>query len=109
MTTATNFLMPRPNLGDTVLFSSDMSYFTNPSVGWVTSVGETTISILTVTPGGFVQRSSVHHKDDPDLLGDHGWQDLGCWDFAETQKAVNELMSPATKSETNSRGRTSSK
>jgi hypothetical protein len=107
MSTTTNFVMPRPNLGDTVLFSSDMSYFTNPSVGWVTSVGETTISILTITPGGFIQRTSVHHRSDPDLLGDHGWQDLGCWDYAESQKAVNELMAPP-KVET-SRGRATTK
>ena len=91
-------------MGDTVLFSSDMSYFSNPCVGWVTSVGETTISILTITPGGFVQRSSVHHRSDPDLQGDHGWQDLGCWDWAEATKAINELMAPAKPEK--SRGRT---
>lgn len=100
----TNFVMPRPMLGDTVLFSTDMRNFSNPAVGWVTAVGQTTITILTFTPGGFVQRTSVHHRNDPDLEGDHGWQDLGCWDFASCTKAIRELMTPATPAEA-SRGR----
>jgi hypothetical protein len=83
--------MPQPDLGDTVLFSTDMRTFSNPTVGWVVSVGDTTISILTFTPGGFVQRDSVHHKDDPDLLGDHGWGDLGCWQFSKATAAIHEL------------------
>jgi hypothetical protein len=107
MAETTNYVMPRPNLGDVVLFSTDMSYFSDPCVGWVTSVGETTISICTINLGGIVQRTSVHYRHDPDLMGDHGWQDLGCWDWAESTKALNELMSPA-KAET-SRGRASSK
>ena len=109
MTTATNFAMPLPSLGDTVLFSTDMRNFTSPSVGWVTAVGQTTITILTITPGGFLQRTSVHHRADPDLEGDHGWKELGCWDFAPITQAIRELMTPATPAET-SRGReTSSK
>lgn len=108
MTSRTDYLMPRPNLGDTILFSTDMSNFSNPCVGWVTSVGETTISTLTFTPGGFVQRTSVHHRTDPDLHGDHGWQDLGCWDFADSTRAINELMAPA-KSEASSGRKTASK
>jgi len=92
--TQTNWSMPRPDLGDTVLFSPDMSGFANPSVGWVIGVGDSTISILTFTPAGFVQKNSVHHKDDPSLLGDHGWHDLGCWGFAKTTATIRELTQP---------------
>jgi hypothetical protein len=94
-----NFSMPRPNVGDAVLFSTDMKTFSNPAIGWVTGVGQLTINILTFTPGGFVSRNSVHHKDDPDLQGDHGWGDLGCWEFAPSTKALHELMAPAPQAE----------
>lgn len=98
----TDWSMPMPELGDTVLFSSDMMTFASPSVGWVTEVGDTTISILTFTPNGFVQRNSVHHKDDPDLRGDHGWHDLGCWQFAHGTATLRELTAPAKSAGKNS-------
>lgn len=98
-----NFEMPQPSLGDTVLFSMDLTGFGNPAVGWVTQVGDTTINILTFTPGGFVERHSVHHRSDPSLHGDHGWQDLGCWDFAPATAVVRELA--GTAKETRSSGR----
>lgn len=90
----TSWSMPVPSLGDTVLFSGDMRNFSDPTVGWVTGSGDTTISILTFTPNGFIQRHSVHHKDDPNLLGDHGWHDLGCWQFAPGTAAIRELTQP---------------
>jgi hypothetical protein len=90
--------MPVPELGDCVLFSTDMRGFSDPTVGWVTGAGDTTISILTFTPGGFVQRHSVHHKDDPGILGDHGWHDLGCWKFSKGAATLRELTQPAEKS-----------
>ncbi len=90
----TEWEMPRPELGDTVLFSTDLQSFTNPAVGWVVAAGDSTISILTFTSAGFVQRNSVHHKDDPGLLGEHGWHDLGCWQFAKGTAAIRELTQP---------------
>ena len=100
---STSWSMPQPSLGDTVLFSGDFSGFSNPSVGWVTKVGDTTISILTFTPGGFVEKNSVHHRNDPALHEDHGWHDLGCWDFAPATAAVRELMAPPTKEKSSGR------
>jgi hypothetical protein len=93
---SSDWKMPQPELGDTVLFSPDMSGFSNPSVGWVTKSGDSTISILTFTPGGFVEKNSVHHKDDPAIHGDHGWQELGCWQFAKTTATIRELTQPTT-------------
>lgn len=102
----TEWIMPRPNAGDTVLFSTDYSTFSNPVVGWVIGEpGDSTISILTFTPTGFVQRNSVHHKDDPGFNGDHGWHDLGCWDFAPVTKVIRELTAPAKNQEKVTSGR----
>lgn len=99
---STSWSMPIPELGDTVLFSADLRNFSDPAVGWVVSVGDTTISILTFTPTGFVQRNSVHHKDDPNLLGDHGWHELGCWQFAKGTATLRDLTLPAKSAEKHS-------
>lgn len=88
----TSWVMPKPQIGDVVLFSSDCMYFSNPTVGWVIQEpGDSTISILAFTATGFLQRNSVHHKDDPALKGDHGWHELGVWDFAPATRAMMEL------------------
>jgi hypothetical protein len=95
METNSEWLMPQPRPGDTVLFSTDYLHFSNPTIGWVIrEPGDSTISILTFTETGFVQRHSVHHKDDPALLGDHGWHELGCWDFAPMTRDLRDLMAP---------------
>jgi hypothetical protein len=39
--------------------------------------------------------NSCHHRDDPALKQDHGWQDLGVWDFAPSTLAMRELTVPA--------------
>lgn len=98
---STDFRMPIPKVGDTVLFSTDYRTFSNPTVGWVIQEpGDSTISILTFTPTGYaLVKNSVHHKDDPALQGDHGWHDLGCWDWAPITKIMNELTSTPAKSE----------
>ena len=88
--------MPRPAIGDTVLFSTDLHHFSNPSVGFVVAEpGDSTLRILTFTPTGWVERHSVHHKDDPDIFGDHGWADLGVWDFAPLTLAIYKAAATA--------------
>lgn len=88
-----NWTMPRPSIGDTVLFSTDCSGFSDPVVGFIVkSPGESTVSVLTFGKTGHATvYNSCHHKDDPALLGDHGWQDLGAWDFAECTKTIRDL------------------
>jgi hypothetical protein len=90
--------MPRPEIGDTVLFSKDYHHFSDPVVGFVMKQpGSTTISILTFTPSGYAMvHNSCHHKDDPALRGDHGWQDLGVWDFAPSTATIRELTAEPT-------------
>jgi len=92
--TTTTFKMPKPAIGDVVLFSKDYKNFQNPVVGFVMKEpGDTTISILTFTQAGMAMvQDSVHHLDDPSLHGDHGWQDLGAWKFAEMTNTVRDLQ-----------------
>lgn len=85
---ATEWKMPRPKQGDVVLYSNDHSNFTSPCIAWVLKEpGDTTIQVLTFTEQqGFVVRPSVHHRDDPALREDNGWQGLGVWDLTEAAK-----------------------
>lgn len=90
---STDWVMPKPNVGDVVLFSKDCRTFADPVVGFVVKTpGDSTITILTFTATGYsMVYSSCHHKDDPALKGDHGWADLGVWDFAPSTVAIREL------------------
>lgn len=98
MTHSSEWKMPRPEIGDIVLFSKDFRTFADPTVGFVIKEpGSSTISILTFTSSGYAMvYSSCHHKDDPALLGDHGWQDLGVWDFAPITRTIRDLTAEPT-------------
>jgi len=89
----TEWKMPKPSVGDIVLFSKDYEHFTDPVVGFVVKEpGESTITILTFTASGYaVVQNSCHHRTDPALKEPHGWQDLGAWDFAPSTSAIREL------------------
>lgn len=93
MTTDASWKMPKPHIGDIVLYSKDWHTFANPVVGFVAKQpGETTISILTFTPTGYaLMHDSCHHRTDPALNADHGWSDFGVWDFAPSTAALREL------------------
>ena len=96
--------MPVPEMGDIVIFSKDWKTFKNPQIGFVASEpGDTTISILTFSPAGFATvQNSCHHKNDPALQGDHGWEDLGAWDFAPITKTFRELKAGVSSGRTKS-------
>jgi hypothetical protein len=90
--------MPRPRIGDTVLFSKDSVNFTDPVAAWVTKEpGSSTISILTFTAAGYAMvHHGCHHKDDPALREANGWSDSGAWDFAPLTLAIRELTAEPT-------------
>lgn len=98
MSNDTTWHMPKVQIGDCVLFSADMDGFAKPAVGWVTrEPGDSTVQILVFTNNGFVEKPSVHHKDDPAIHEDHGWQHLGCWDYAAHTRAIyglTEVLQP---------------
>lgn len=91
--TAAAWVMPQPKIGDTVLFSSDATSFVHPTVGWVINKsGDCTANLLIFAPfTGFVEKSGVHHRDDPALKDNLGWHDQGCWAFSEAQDTINKL------------------
>lgn len=93
-----SFQMPRPNIGDVVQWSHDCFGFTNPAIGWVVqNPGQSTVCILTFSPGlGFVERMGCHHKDDPALKDNPGWQDAGCWAYTASQQTINKMDSLAS-------------
>lgn len=81
--------MPRPRMGDVVLFSTDIHGFSSPMIAFVTKEpGDSTVHLLSFTSSGWVDRPSVHHKDDPRIHGDNGWGELGVWDFAPMTTAI---------------------
>jgi len=97
--------MPIPNMGDMVFFSTDVHNFSNPSIGFVMQTpGDSTVRILCFTPTGWVDRPSVHHKDDPSLAGSPGWAELGCWDFAPITKAIYAAASNGSAKERSNSG-----
>lgn len=98
--------MPKPSQGDVVLYSNDHVNFTAPCIAWVMKEpGDSTLQLLTFTEQtGFVVRPSVHHRDDPGLNGDNGWQGLGVWDFTESAKVAREEKELKSRREV-SRGR----
>lgn len=90
------FSMPRPQVGDVVLFSPDMHSFANPCIAFVIQEpGDSTVNLLTFTRTGWVERPSVHHRSDPNLSGDNGWADLGVWDFAPMTRAIYKAAAQA--------------
>lgn len=92
--------MPKVAQGDCVLFSTDTHNFSDPTLAWVLKPPkDSTITVLAFTMAGFVEKNSVHHRDDPSLKQDHGWNDLGAWDYTEQCAAIHELIDspPATK------------
>lgn len=90
--------MPKPHIGDVVLFSKDFRTFSDPVIGFVMKEpGDSTITILTFTPTGYAMvHPSCHHRADPALHGDHGWEDSGAWDFAASTSAIRELTAEPT-------------
>ena len=90
--------MPSVSQGDCVLFSTDIHNFNDPTLAWVLKEPrDSTITVLAFTAAGFVEKSSVHHKDDPAIQSDHGWQDLGVWDYTDQCRAMHELMDVSSK------------
>jgi hypothetical protein len=88
--------MPIPRAGDIVLYSTDRQNFANATIGFVYKrPGGTTIDILVFTPSGWVDRRSVHHKDDPGWLESKHWGADGAWELAQItqdiQRAVDVL------------------
>lgn len=92
--------MPVPRVGDIVLYSNDPKNLSNATIGFVYKrPGGTTIDILVFTPTGWVDRRSVHHKDDPGWLESKHWIEDGAWDLAPITQDINLAVSLLTEEE----------
>jgi hypothetical protein len=92
--------MPVPRAGDIVLFSPDPKNFDNATIGFCYKrPGSSTIDILVFTPTGWVDRRSVHHRDDPGWIEAKHWNDDGAWDFAPITKDIQKAVTAATAKE----------
>lgn len=92
--------MPIPRAGDMVLFSPDPKNFDSATIGFCYKrPGGTTIDILVFTQSGWVDRRSVHHKDDPGWVEANHWLDDGAWDLAPITKDIQKALASATAKE----------
>lgn len=89
----TQWTMPRPGIGDAVLYSNDHASFSDPVLGWVIRApGDSTVHLLVFAPElGFVEKSSVRHRDDPAIKDNPGWWEHGVWAFTAAQEAINSV------------------
>jgi len=97
MSSNENWVMPKPNQGDLVLFSNDVVNFTNPALGWVMKEpGTSTVQLLVFTENnGWLVKPSVHHRSDPALAANPYWAELGAWDFTVSTKNKVAEHTPA--------------
>lgn len=97
---AESWQMPVPRTGDMVLFSIDHQNFNDATIGFVYKrPGGSTIDLLAFTPTGWVDRRSVHHKDDPGWQGETFWQADGAWDFAPITLDIRKAVAAANAKE----------
>ena len=84
----TDFNAPESRLGDQVYWYSDADNPRDPVIGWISrQPGERTVDILAFVPfTGFIEKSSVRHKDDPGLKTNPSWKTWGCWEFSPAHK-----------------------
>lgn len=73
-----DYAMPTVDLGDKVLYFRHEG--AEPNLALVTAVSKRTLTLWVITPGyGGVERSSVHHTDDPGVQEFPAWKEYGFW------------------------------
>jgi hypothetical protein len=73
-----SYEMPKAGLGEWVFFQAHDNAPCVPAV--ITQVGNRTLTMWTINPGiGGVEKSSVHHKDDPGIEEFPEWKKTGVW------------------------------
>lgn len=72
------FSMPEAKIGDMVLYYAHEG--SDPVMAFVTQTSSRTLTLWAVVPGyGGVEKSSVHHKDDPGAQEFPAWKEYGFW------------------------------
>ena len=82
--------MPEVSLGDTVLFRAHEG--AAAQMAFVSKVGQDTLELWALSPGyGGVEKSSVHHKDDPRLETSVEWKKFGTWEHRPRDPRIAQL------------------
>jgi len=84
-----SYEMPAVSLGETVLYRVHEG--AEPIMAFVTKVGRETIECWSLSPGyGGVDRTSVHHKDDP-ALENPNLKAFGTWEHRPRDPRIAQL------------------
>lgn len=84
-----SYQMPAVELGETVVYRVHEN--AEPIMAFVTKVGRETIECWSLSPGyGGVERTSVHHKDDP-ALENANLKAFGTWEHLPRDPRIAQL------------------
>ncbi len=84
-----SYQMPEVSVGETVLYYVHEN--SEPIMAFVTRVGRVTIECWSLSPGyGGVDRTSVHHKDDP-ALENPNLKAFGAWSHRPRDPRISQL------------------
>jgi len=91
------FSPPEVALGETVYWYANPHSDSDPQLGWVSErPGRNTVTLLVFAPGvGFVEKTSVRHRDDPGLHENANWRSHGGWEYSEETARQRRLSAAA--------------
>jgi hypothetical protein len=85
-----SYQMPEVNVGDTVLFRPHVG--APAQMSFVSKVGKETLELWALSPGyGGVDKTSVHHADDPRLADSTEWKKFGTWEHRPRDPRLSQL------------------
>lgn len=87
------WVAPEVAIGDQVWFYENPKNMKDPINGVICRrPGAKTVYILAYSESfGWVEKPSVHHVDDPELLQRVEWQQFGAWELSPTTKLLRRL------------------
>jgi hypothetical protein len=84
------YQMPKTELGDFVYFYPHPG--AEPEIAQVIKPGARALTLWVTAPGfGGMERTSVHHKDDPGVTENAEWAKLGSWEHKPKDSRLSIL------------------
>jgi len=85
-----DYQMPQAELGDFVFFYPHPG--AEPEIAQVIKTGARALTLWVTAPGfGGMERTSVHHKDDPGIVENAEWARLGAWEHKPKDSRLSVL------------------
>jgi hypothetical protein len=85
-----DYQMPHEELGDFVFFYPHPG--AEPEIAQVIKPGARALTLWVTAPGfGGMERTSVHHKDDPGITENAEWARLGAWEHKPKDSRLSVL------------------